>query len=208
MVGIHLAINYLLTNMKKIGITGCIGSGKSTVSKIFAQLGIPVYDADSRAKELMVKSPPLIQGIIDLFGIESYNPDGILNRPHISSKAFEDTSLLQSLNALVHPAVFKDFDDWCLQQTSPYIVKEAALMFESDSYKLLDQIIVVTAPEELRIKRTMLRDHISREAVLSRMKNQMTEEEKLARGHFEIKNNDQELIIPQVLALHHKFLSA
>jgi dephospho-CoA kinase len=193
--------------MLKIGITGCIGSGKSTVSKIFAQLGAPVYDADSRAKALMIKSTPLVQGIIDLFGMEAYDADGILNRSHISSKAFEDKSLLDSLNALVHPAVFKDFDDWCEEQHSSYVIKEAALMFESDSYKQLHEVIVVTAPEELRILRAMTRDHITREAVLSRMKNQMTQEEKLARANYEIKNNEEEFLIPQVLKLHQQFLS-
>src|SRR6186713_3252159 len=167
--------------MKKVGITGCIGSGKSTVSRIFAHLDVPVYNADSRAKQLMVTSPSLMRGITELFGIEAYDQDGILNRSHISSQAFQDKNLLEELNALVHPAVFKDFDDWCAAQKTPYIVKEAALMFESDSYKALDWVMMVTAPEEMRIQRTIQRDGLSREQVLARMKNQMSEEEKLAR---------------------------
>jgi dephospho-CoA kinase len=193
--------------MKKIGITGSIGSGKSTVTLLFAHLGIPVYDADTRAKLLMVTSPSLIDGIKQLFGHEAYLTNGDLNRPHISAKAFEDKNILAELNALIHPAVFKDFDDWCAQQHSPYVIKEAALMFESDSYKQLDEVIVVTASEELRIQRAMERDNLSREAILSRMKNQFTQEEKLARGQYEIKNNETELLIPQVLELHVQFSS-
>lgn len=193
--------------MKKIGITGSIGSGKSIVTQIFASLGVPVYDADSRAKLVMVTSPTLIEGIKQLFGKEAYLANGELNRPHISAKAFEDKNLLTRLNALVHPAVFKDFDDWCAQQHSPYILKEAALMFESNSYKHLDEVIVVTAPEELRIRRAMQRDNLDRDAILSRMKNQFTEAEKLAKGQYEIRNNESELLIPQVLNLHSLFSS-
>jgi dephospho-CoA kinase len=188
--------------MKKIGITGSIGSGKSTVSNIFSALGIPVYDADSRAKFLMIYNPSLINGIKQLFGSEAYLLSGELNRAHIASIAFQDTSVLAQLNALVHPAVFGDFDNWCTQQKTPYVLKEAALMFESDSYKQLDEVIVVTAPEELRIKRTMNRDGVSKDAVLSRMNNQLSQEEKLARGQHEIRNNELELLIPQVISLH------
>ncbi len=189
----------------KIGITGCIGSGKSTVSKIFMQLGISVYDADSRAKILMVEDVLLIQKIKQIFGEESYQ-NGVLHRAFISSQAFQNKHLLEQLNGVVHPAVYKDFDNWCSAQTSStYLIKEAALMFESESYKQLDKIIVVTAPQELRIERAMKRDGISRDAVLSRMKNQMSEEEKLSLGQFEIINNEIELLIPQVLKLHKQF---
>lgn len=188
----------------KIGITGCIGSGKSTVSKIFMQLGIPVYDADSRAKILMVDDELLIQKIKHIFGEEAYQ-NGILNRAFISSQAFQNKHLLEQLNGAVHPAVYKDFDNWCSIQTSTYLIKEAALMFESESYKQLDKIIVVTAPQELRIERAIKRDSISRDAVLSRMKNQMSEEEKLSLAQFEIKNNEIELLIPQVIKLHQQF---
>jgi dephospho-CoA kinase len=191
--------------MKRIGITGSIGSGKSTVVALFAHLGVPVYDADSRAKLLMVTSPALIGGIKQLFGEEAYLANGELNRQQISAKAFHDKDILTRLNALVHPAVFKDFDEWSAQQQSPYVIKEAAIMFETDSYKQLDEVIVVTAPEELRIQRTMQRDNISREAVLSRMKNQFSQEEKLALGQYEIRNNETELLIPQVLHLHSHF---
>jgi dephospho-CoA kinase len=191
--------------MKKIGITGSIGSGKSTVTQIFATLGVPVYDADTRAKLLMVTSPALIQSIKDLFGNEAYLPSGALNRKHISDKAFTDKTILTQLNGLVHPAVYNDFDEWSNAQQTPYVIKEAALMFESNSYKQLDEVIVVTAPEELRIQRAIARDGVTKEAVVSRMKNQLSQEEKLARGQYEIKNNEMELLIPQVLKLHAYF---
>jgi dephospho-CoA kinase len=190
------------TIMKRIGITGSIGSGKSTVTRIFSHLGIPIYDADGGAKKLMVSSPALIKGIKALFGEAAYFPSGELNRQHISAKAFQDKNILTQLNGLVHPAVFDDFENWCNQQESPYVIKEAALMFESDSYKQLDEVIVVTAPEELRIQRATKRDGVTREAVLSRMNNQLSQEEKLARGQYELKNDEQMLLIPQVLHLH------
>jgi dephospho-CoA kinase len=192
--------------MKKIGITGSIGSGKSTVTQMFAALGIPIYDADSRAKHLMISDPNLITQIKHLFGDQAYLPSGELNRAHIASIAFQQPTILAQLNALVHPAVFSDFDRWSMEQSAAYLIKEAALMFESDSYKQMDEVIVVTAPEELRISRTIIRDHITREAVLSRMNNQLSQEEKLLRGQYEIRNNEQELLIPQVIALHQQFL--
>jgi dephospho-CoA kinase len=192
--------------MKKIGITGSIGSGKSTVTKLFATLGVPAYDADSRAKTLMVSSPALISNIQKLFGAEAYLSDGSLNRPFIAQQAFHNKHLLTQLNALVHPAVFDDFDQWCAQQSSAtYVIKEAALMFESDSYKQLDEVIVVTAPEELRIQRTIARDGLTAEAVIARMKNQLSEDEKRKRAQYEIINDEQHLLIPQVLKLHVSF---
>lgn len=194
--------------MKKVGITGSIGSGKSTVSRIFAVLGVPIYDADSRAKMLMVSSPALISQIKNLFGEDAYFADGSLNRSVIAQQAFHNQSLLSELNALVHPAVFDDFDQWCALQTdAAYVIKEAALMFESDSYKQLNEVIVVTAPEWLRIQRTMARDGISEEAVIARMKNQFSEAEKKQRAQFEIINDEHQLVIPQVLQLHHSLLA-
>ena len=192
--------------MLKIGITGCIGSGKSTVAQIFAVLGVPVYYADKAAKHVMLTDGLLKSQITKLFGNDSYFSDGQLNRAHLSSIVFSNPEKLAALNAVVHPAVFKDFDNWCDTQTSPYIIKEAALMFESNSYKHLDKVIMVTAPEALRIQRTIQRDHISEEAVKARMNNQFTEDVKLSRSHFEIKNDEMHLIIPQVLALHQEFL--
>ncbi len=193
--------------MLKIGITGSIGSGKSTVAAIFAALGVPVYNADQRAKELMQSDKSLVHEIVLLFGKEAYDNNGELNRAFIASQVFNQKDLLAKLNALVHPAVFKDFDHWCLEQKSTYILKEAALMFESDSFKTLDKVIVVTAPDPMRIERTMLRDGITKEAVISRMQNQLSQTEKLARSDFEIKNDESEMLIPQVLKLHTLFKS-
>ncbi len=186
-----------------------MGSGKTTVSRIFMQLGVPVYDADSRAKWLMVNNNHLIRSIKEIFGSNAYTPDGLLNRLFIAAEAFKQPELLQQLNRVVHPLVFADFDGWCYEHLKhSYIVKEAALMFESDSYKQLDEIIVVTAPESLRIQRSMQRDGSSKEAVLARMRNQMTETEKLSKAQHEIKNDEEHLLIPQVLALHKKWANA
>jgi dephospho-CoA kinase len=192
--------------MLKIGITGSIGSGKSTVTRIFAELGVPAYIADIRAKELMTESAEVRKALIQSFGEETFFNSGELNRMYLATLVFQNKAQLQQLNSIVHPAVFKDFDAWCLNQKTPYIIKEAALMLESDSYKRLDKVIAVTAPEELRIIRTMNRDGISREAIISRMNSQMSEADKLAKADYELKNDEEHLVIPQVLAFHQMFL--
>lgn len=194
--------------MLKIGITGSIGSGKSIVCKIFEQLGVPIYNADERAKILMISNAEIIAKVKLLFGNESYTETGELNRKHLSDIAFNNKDLLTQLNQIVHPIVFKDFDNWLLEKEQlniKYILKEAALMFETDSYKKLDKFIVVTAPMELRISRTMQRDSILKEQVLSRMNNQLSQEEKLAKADYEIINNEQTSLIEQVFSLHQQF---
>ncbi|OYU95169.1 MAG: dephospho-CoA kinase [Bacteroidetes bacterium B1(2017)] len=191
--------------MIKVGITGNIGSGKSTVARIFSILGIPIYDADTRAKAVMIENQSLVQSIKELIGEDSYASDGSLNRAIISQKVFSNSTLLQGLNALVHPAVFKDFDDWVLRQDSPYVLKEAALLIESGSYKTLDKLIVVSAPEEIRLKRSIERDASNEAAIRDRMKNQMPEEEKLKMAHFCVQNHEQ-LLIPQVIKIHQELL--
>jgi len=191
--------------MQKICITGSIGSGKSIVCKIFEQLDVPVYYADDRAKILMNSNPEIIAKVKLLFGNESYTETGELNRKHISDIAFNNKDLLTQLNRIVHPIVFKDFDNWLLEKEQlkvKYIIKEAALMFETDSYKKLDKFIVVTAPMELRISRTMQRDSITKEQVLSRMNNQLSQDEKLAKADYEIINDEQTSLIEQVYNLH------
>lgn len=192
--------------MKKIGLTGGIGSGKSTVARIFEVMGIPVYYADDRAKQLMAEDPELKAGIIALFGAEAYSRNE-LNRAHIADLAFSDPSLLKKLEALVHPAVLADGERWHnAQQGVPYTVKEAALLFESGSYKALDKIIVVTAPLELRIGRVMRRDQIFRESVEARIGRQMLEEEKVKLSDFIIVNDGSQSLIRQVWEIHHQIL--
>ncbi|MDZ4667783.1 MAG: dephospho-CoA kinase [bacterium] len=191
--------------MLKVGITGNIGSGKSTLVRIFAQLGVPVYDADSRAKGVMVENKKLVSDITQLLGTNSYFPNGDLNRGEISQKVFNNPALLKQLNALVHPALFLDFDHWVLNQNAPYVLKEAALLIESGSNKKLDQLIVVLADEGVRLQRSMDRDKVDEAAILARMRNQMPQEEKANHAQFIIHNNS-ELLIPQVLKIHQSLL--
>lgn len=196
--------------MLKIGITGNIGSGKTTVSKLFELIGIPVFYADDAAKILMVTDEVLIAGIKQTFGAESYLDDKALNRKHIADIVFNDEKQLAKLNALVHPAVFRAFDKWAeeeLKDDVPYVLKEAAVLFESSSYKFCDKTIMVTAPLDLRIKRVMHRDNITRQEVLNREARQFTEEKKIQLADYVIKNDESELVIPQVLKLHDTFLS-
>jgi len=194
--------------MLKIGITGNIGSGKTTVSKIFEVLGIPVFYADDEAKKVMVNDAILIDAIKKTFGAESYFDDGSLNRKHIAAIVFNNETELEKLNAIVHPATFRAFDSWLPKHTNaPYILKEAALLFESDSYKMCDKTIMITAPLAMRVKRVMLRDKLSEEEILKREANQFTEEKKTQLADFVINNDNAKLVIPQVLKLHESFLS-
>jgi len=194
--------------MLKIGITGNIGGGKTTVSKVFEVLGIPVFYADDAAKQVMVSDPVLIAALKKTFGPEAYFADGTLNRKHIASIVFNDEKELVKLNSLVHPAVFRVFDTWVTQiKHAPYVAKEAALLFESSSYKMCDYTIMVTAPLELRIQRVMQRDGLTRAEVESRNARQFSEERKTELADYVIRNDDTELVIPQVLELHQQFLS-
>ena len=204
---ILILILFILILMKKlkVGITGGIGSGKTTVCHIFETLGIPVYYADDRAKALMIKEGNLKNKIRNLFGGEAYLPDGQLNRKHIADTAFHSPLLLQKLNELVHPAVFEDGNAWHeAQNDAPYTLKEAALLYESGSFAFLDQIIAVYAPKDLRIKRVILRGAgaMTREDVEARIAKQMPDEEKKERADFVIINDGLQALIPQVLRIH------
>ena len=185
----------------KVGITGGIGSGKSTVAKIFEILNIPVYYADSAAKRLMNEEGELKEKLIATFGKEIYL-NGLLNRPYLSSIVFNDPQKLNLLNALTHPATIADADKWMQKQTAPYALKEAALIFESNAHKQLDKVIGVFTPAPLRIKRVMQRDAISETEVLIRMQKQMNEEEKMQSCDYIITNDERNLLIPQVLKIH------
>lgn len=193
----------------QIGITGGIGSGKSLVCRIFKILGVPVYDADSRAKDLMTTDGILVSAIKKEFGELSYDQDGRLNRTYLSEKVFKDADRIKTLNRLVHPRVGANYSDWVTDHRDfPYVLKEAALLFEAGSYKTLDKIIVVDAPAELRLKRVKVRDHHRTEAqILDIMNNQMPDQEKLSRADFVIHNDETLLVIPQVLDLHNRFLA-
>jgi dephospho-CoA kinase len=196
--------------MIKVGITGGIGSGKTYVCKLFDCMGIPVYDADQRAKKLMTSNKILKNAIISLLGREAYFLNGRLNRKYIAESVFKNAKLLQSLNALVHPAVAKDGEEWFNQaekQGHKYAVKEAALLIESQSYKLLDKLIVVTAPLELRISRVMKRDKSTRENVLTRISKQMSDDEKIKFADFTIVNDGEKSVIEQVKAIHDSLMS-
>ena len=192
----------------KIGITGGIGSGKSTVCQIFATLGIPVYYADAAAKRLMVEDEALVAGIRKLFGEAAYDAEGQLQRQHLAQIVFQDRRKLALLNALVHPAVARDSLAWHAAQTkAPYTLKEAALLFESGSYQQLDQIICVRAPRALRLERVIQRDGITIEAVEARMAQQLPEAEKGERSDYLIENDGQQLLIPQVQRIHRAILA-
>jgi dephospho-CoA kinase len=193
--------------MLKIGITGSIGAGKSTVAGIFKVLGVPVFDADATAKNILNSDPVLRDQVAATFGSETYK-NGLLDRKYLATLVFNNPSQLAKLNALVHPATIAAADKWASRYTNrPYIIKEAALLFEAGTNVGLDYIIGVTAPEELRIARVMARDQVSREEVLSRMQHQLDDTEKMKRCNFVIDNNEKALLIPQVLALHQQFIS-
>jgi len=192
--------------MLKIGITGGIGSGKTTVAKVFEVLGIPVYYADEAAKEIMYKNEPLKQQLIFHFGKDTY-VDGKLNRKHLSSIVFADKEKLELLNSLVHPVTIADAEQWFRQQQSPYVLKEAALLFESGAAEGLDYIIGVTAPVAVRIKRVMDRDGVTADEVKRRMQNQIDETIKIRLCDFIIHNDEQQMILPQILKLHEELLS-
>jgi len=188
---------------KLIGLTGGIGSGKTTVSKIFSILGIPIYYADDRAKWLMANNADLIAEIKHHFGQESFFENGSLNRVYLGEKVFKDTEQTQLINSLVHPAVKSDFEQWASDQKAPYVLKEAALLFETGSYLQLGKTINVSSPIKIRIARTLMRDAHRTEAQLNEIiDKQWPDEEKNKLADFVIKNSDNKLLIPQVLEIH------
>tara|TARA_Y100000739_G_scaffold200081_1_gene184057 strand:+ start:322 stop:906 length:585 start_codon:yes stop_codon:yes gene_type:complete len=190
--------------MIKIGLTGGIGCGKTTVANIFKQLGIPIYSSDSRAKDLLLKNHFLRESLISLFG-DKVIIDGILNTSYIASKVFSNPKELIKLNALVHPFVQKDFDAWSASQNSDYVLKESAILIETGADKFLDKIILVISPEELKFSRVMLRDQITKEDVLLRMNKQWTDNQKRINADYIIYNDEKTSLINQILNLHSIF---
>jgi dephospho-CoA kinase len=192
--------------MLRIGITGGIGSGKSIASRLFHALGVPIYDADSRARWLMENGPELRRQLSAAFGPDTYDAAGRLNRPVLAGTVFNNPALLAQLNALVHPQVGTDFEQWAAAQERaghPYVLKEAALLFEAGSYKQLDRIITVFAPLAVRQARVLRRDpHRSPAEVQAIMAKQLTEEEKMQRADYVLINDDVQPLLPQALALH------
>lgn len=191
--------------MMKVGITGGIGSGKSTVCRLFAQRGIAVYDSDSEAKRLMTEQGPLRTAIAARFGAEAYDADGRLNRAYLASRVFTDPQALADLNALVHPAVMADFAAWTERQMSPYVVLESAILFEAGLEHSVDRTVAVVAPLELRLQRTCRRDGCDREAVLRRMAAQLDDDTLRDRADCCVVNIREEDLAPTVAELDRRF---
>jgi dephospho-CoA kinase len=192
--------------MMLVGLTGGIGSGKSTVAQFFRDLGVPVYDSDKEAKSLMVNSPELKSAIIDLLGDNAYTRK-TLNRSYIAELVFKDAGLLQKLNKIVHPAVRQHFLKWANEQSAPYVIQETALIFENGVQDNYSATILVTAPLEMRLKRVMERDGVGKQVVLDRMKNQMDDNQKIDLAQFCIENIDLEATKEKVRGLHAKLRS-
>ncbi|HET9826319.1 MAG TPA: dephospho-CoA kinase [Chitinophagaceae bacterium] len=191
--------------MLKVGLTGGIGSGKTTVAKIFELLGVPVYYADDEAKRIMNEDEELKKSIQRQFGENAYK-NGELDRTYLAARVFHDPFQLEILNSLVHPATIRDAAKWMNQQDAPYTLKEAALIFESGAIEQLDYVIGVYAPLSLRMKRIMERNGVDQEEVIKRMNNQIDEQIKMKLCDFVIHNDEQQLVIPQVMELHQTLL--
>lgn len=188
-----------------VGLTGGIGSGKTTIGKEFQSFGIPVYIADEEAKALMNRSKVIKRKLIQLFGKSAYKDD-ILNRPYLASKIFNDKQLLVKMNAIVHPKVASHFKRWLKKQESPYVIKEAAIIFENNMENQYDYIITVVADEDLRIERVMHRDNVSKERIIAIIENQLTDDEKIEKSDFVIVNNDLNVAKQQAAEIHESIL--
>ncbi len=190
----------------KVGLTGGIGSGKSTVARIFESLGVPVYYADVEAKRLMWRNKDLKAKIKALLGKNAYHKNGRVHRAYIAKAIFSNKSLLQKINSLVHPAVHADLEQWMSAQNAPYAIEEAALIFESKGDTYFDKIICVSAPKAVRIQRVMLRDKITKEQVEKRIKSQLSQKIKESKSDFVIHNNAKDGLIKQVMVIHKTLL--
>src|SRR5574344_892218 len=189
-----MAIDKIVT----VGLTGGIGSGKTSISKAFQAIGIPVYNSDLRSRELSNTDERIIAGLKQQFGDDIYQL-GQLDRKRVASIVFKDIAALQQINRLIHPIVESDFIEWAQKQTSKYVINEAAILVENGSYKQFDKLILVVSPENMRINRVVKRDKISKEQVTERIKMQMSDEEKSRVADFIITSDDREYLIPQIL---------
>lgn len=193
--------------MLKLGITGGIGSGKTTVCKLFELLGVPVYYSDDESKKLLNEDKNVKQKVVDVFGKSILDNTGLIDRKKLAAIVFNNKVELEKLNGILHPAVGLHFENWLKKQNTPYILKEAAILFESGAFKQVDKVLTIVAPLELKIQRILKRDDVSKEEVERRMQLQMTDEEKIKHSDFVINNNEQELLIPQVLKLHKQLVN-
>lgn len=189
--------------MYKVGITGGIGSGKSTVCRMLAERGVAIYNADSSAKDLMSTSESLRKALIENFGAETFTAEG-LNRQYLAERVFNDAEQLRLLNSLVHPAVIADFEAWAEEQEGHYVVFESAILFEAGLENRVDAVVAVMAPESLRVERVMARDGHSKEQVMARIKNQMSDDERSDRSQYSIVNIDVEDLEEDVEQLHRR----
>lgn len=190
-----------------VGLTGGIGSGKTTIAKQFEEIGIPIYIADEEAKKMMLKSKVIKRKLVKLFGPDAYI-NGELNKSFIAETIFNDKIYLEKMNAIVHPQIAKHFNTWVLKQDAPYVIKEAAILFENGSYKEYDYIITVIAPKDIRIKRLLKRNNTTKEKIEAIIKNQWTDEDKVKLSHYVIENTTLRESRNQVLDIHAKILKS
>ena len=189
----------------KIGVTGGIGSGKTSVCRVFNVLGIPVFSADQEAKEIMDTDHSIINGIISFTGRDMY-ASGLLDRSMLASLIFKDQTLLKKINSLVHPAVFDNFQKWTDRQTAPYVIMEAAILFESGASKIVDRVVTVVAPAEERITRVIRRNKLSREQVIDRINNQIEDKSRSEMSDYVVQNSENDMIIPAILEIHNDII--
>lgn len=190
----------------KLGVTGGIGSGKTSVCRVFDALGVPVFSADREAREIMENDIAIISGINSIAGKDLYT-NGSLNRMELAAIIFNDNVLLKKVNSLVHPVVFDHFGIWVLEQTAPYVIMEAAILFESGASKIVDKVATVVAPVEQKVERIIRRNELSREQVLERMRNQMDDEARIKLSDYVIHNSENDMIIPAILNIHNDILT-
>jgi dephospho-CoA kinase len=190
----------------KLGVTGGIGSGKTSVCRVFNVLGIPVFSADPEAKEIMDNDKGIIRRINSIAGKDLYI-NGSLNRRELATLIFNDKTLLKEVNSLVHPVVLDRFKRWEMDQTAPYVILEAAILFESGGSKLVDRIATVVAPMEERVERVINRNSLSREQILERIRNQMDDDSRIKLSDYVINNSENDMIIPAILKIHEQILT-